>query len=90
MKHTELMQAIIQKYEDLIRWLVKYSKPESIRYENYCKELSDLKKQLEECENKNPDSGQAWTCPRCGKVHSWLSMGCDCPPKTITSSTINK
>lgn len=50
MKHTELMQAIIQKYEDLIRWLVKYSKPESIRYENYCKELSDLKKQLEECE----------------------------------------
>lgn len=45
------MQAIIQKYEDLIRWLVKYSKPESIRYENYCNELSDLKKQLEECKD---------------------------------------
>lgn len=31
--------------------------------------------------------GQAWICPRCGKVHSWLSMTCDCEPKTITSIT---
>jgi len=28
-----------------------------------------------------------WICPRCQKVHSWLSMTCDCEPKTITRTT---
>ena len=41
------------------------------------------KRSFEETESK----GQAWICPRCQKVHSWLSMTCDCEPKTITSTT---
>jgi hypothetical protein len=28
-----------------------------------------------------------WICPRCQKVHSWLSMTCDCPPNTITRTS---
>lgn len=28
-----------------------------------------------------------WICPRCQKVHSDLSMTCDCPPPTYTGSS---
>ena len=53
-------------------------------------ELADLNAQLKQAEAepvKNLASGQAWICPRCQKVHSWLSMTCDCEPKTITRTT---
>jgi rubrerythrin len=43
------------------------------------------KRSFEEAEAES--KGQAWICPRCGKVHSWLSMTCDCEPKTVTSTT---
>ena len=43
--------------------------------------IQDVDKELAEIR------GQGWICPRCGKVHSWLSMTCDCEPKTITSTT---
>jgi len=33
------------------------------------------------------ESIQAWICPRCAKVHSYLSLTCDCPPNTIAAST---
>ena len=97
MTRTELMQAIIQKQDEYIQELSQsfenrnYGKRPEIMYECYRKYvhiISDLKKQLEECKDENPASGQAWICPRCGKVHSWLSMECDCPPNVITASTI--
>ena len=59
-------------------------------------ELADLNEQLKQAEAepvaeiKSVSIPVGWICPRCGKVHSWLSMECDCPPKTITSSTINE
>jgi hypothetical protein len=36
----------------------------------------------------NSTLNNGWICPRCQKVHSWLSMTCDCPPNVITASTI--
>jgi hypothetical protein len=33
------------------------------------------------------DKQGGWICPRCQKVHSWLSMTCDCPPNTITRTS---
>jgi hypothetical protein len=32
-------------------------------------------------------SSQAWECPRCNKIHSYLSLFCDCPPNTFSSTT---
>ena len=43
--------------------------------------IKDVDKELAEIR------GHGWICPRCGKVHSWLSMTCDCEPKTITATT---
>lgn len=31
---------------------------------------------------------ESWICPRCFKVHSYLSLTCDCPPSTITTTTL--
>ena len=50
MKTTE--QQIIAKQDELIAWLVKYTKPESIRYDMFRKELAALKAQLKEQEGK--------------------------------------
>jgi hypothetical protein len=56
-------------------------------------ELSDLKQQLAEYDKGTilngikEYNGSGWICPRCQKVHSWLSMTCDCDPNTITSTT---
>ena len=30
-----------------------------------------------------------WECPRCGRMNAVWKSVCDCPPRTITSSTIN-
>ena len=30
---------------------------------------------------------EGWICPRCGKVHSYLSLTCDCPLNTFISTT---
>ena len=35
----------------------------------------------------NSTLNNGWICPRCQKVHSWLSMTCDCPPNTITRTS---
>ena len=43
-------QRIIAKQDELIAWLVKYTKPESIRYDKFHKDLADLKAQLKEQE----------------------------------------
>jgi len=32
-------------------------------------------------------TAQGWECPRCHKIHSWLHMECDCPPKVMTATT---
>jgi len=29
-----------------------------------------------------------WECPRCGQINALWKSICDCPPKTITSTTI--
>ena len=60
-------------------------------------ELAALKKQLKQAEAevteyeletlKLTPIPSGWICPRCQKVHSWLSMTCDCEPKTVTSTT---
>ena len=55
-------------------------------------ELASLRQQLDECKEKevmleDKEAHGAWICPRCQKVHSWLSMTCDCEPNTITSTT---
>jgi DNA repair exonuclease SbcCD ATPase subunit len=43
--------------------------------------IKDVDKELAEIK------GQGWICPRCGKVHSWLSMECDCKPAGTWSIT---
>jgi DNA repair exonuclease SbcCD ATPase subunit len=43
--------------------------------------IKDVDKELAEIK------GQGWICPRCGKVHSWLSMECDCKPAGTWSTT---
>jgi DNA repair exonuclease SbcCD ATPase subunit len=47
-------------------------------------EIAELKKQEEKESNENI---QAWICPRCYRVHSYLSLTCDCLPNTITKNT---
>ena len=40
-------------------------------------------------DHKNGFDGwiDGWICPRCGKVHSYLSLTCDCNPTTLTGVT---
>ena len=62
----------------------------SVNWEKYAKALIAYIKQLEDCvvaEIKTTPIPSGWICPRCQKVHSWLSITCDCEPKTITRTT---
>ncbi len=34
-------------------------------------------------QNKN----EGWMCPRCGKIHSYLSLTCDCPIRWRVGTT---
>lgn len=102
MNKIELLTEIVKKQDEYIKYLSKAVKTECLLRDitigprkRYEKQLSDLKKQLEECDKGNNFNGykeyggSGWICPRCFKVHSWLSMECDCPPKTITWNTDN-
>jgi len=52
---------------------------------NGCRMTGDI-----ECGLNEPESSlMGWECPRCHKIHSPFIPACDCPPQTITSSTIN-
>jgi len=56
----------------------------------YRKQIEDIELSiatLKQGENKEPINSQTWMCPRCYKIHSYLSTTCDCPPFTITAST---
>ena len=44
----KIEQQIIEKQDELIAWLVKYTEPESFRYNRFCDEIKDLKAQLKE------------------------------------------
>lgn len=66
-----------------------------VNWEKYAKALDEFIQILAECkcDHSNDkldkiDKRGGWICPRCQKVHSWLSMTCDCPPNVITASTI--
>jgi hypothetical protein len=50
-------------------------------------EALDQLEKAEIAEIKATPMPSGWICPRCQKVHSWLSMSCDCEPNTITSTT---
>jgi hypothetical protein len=65
-----------------------------VNWEKYAKALDEFIQILAECKCDHSedkldkiDKRGGWICPRCGKVHSWLSMECDCPPKIITYTT---
>lgn len=46
------------------------------------------RKAMEEyAEQFKQPTAQGWECPRCHKIHSWLHMECDCPPKVMTATT---
>ena len=38
-------------------------------------------------EGNSKNNSDGWICPRCGKVHSYLSLTCDCNPTTLTGVT---
>jgi len=42
---------------------------------------------LPEPEKEDKPQSGGWECPRCHKIHSWLEMSCDCPPKVYSSTT---
>jgi len=55
-------------------------------------EIAAIEKEIEEEEKKDDKESnlaQAWECPRCHKIHSYLSLECDCPPRVITATTYN-
>lgn len=95
---TELLGQIVKKQDEIIKHFKSayYHNGLQFKWGNFFytrkvkkveKELSDLNKQLEECEDENPAFGQAWICPRCHKVHNWMVQSCDCSPNVITAST---
>lgn len=66
----------------------------AINWEKYAKALDEFIVKLADCKCDHSedkldkiDKQGGWICPRCQKVHSWLSITCDCEPKTITSIT---
>ena len=94
MTTTEIQAEIIAKQDELIReWSNPHSEDFTTQSRKILKaqsELADLKQRLAEseiAEIKATPMPSAWICPRCQKIHSWLSMTCDCEPKTITSTT---
>ena len=92
---TDIQAEIIAKQDELITILDQasirgWTNIMQKHKMNFYDEIADLRQQLKQAEAepvKNLASGQAWICPRCQKVHSWLSMTCDCEPRTITSTT---
>jgi len=65
-----------------------------VNWDKYAKALEEFIQILAKCKCDHSedkldkiDKQGGWICPRCQKVHSWLSMTCDCEPKTITSIT---
>lgn len=62
------------------------------KYRDIKNDIASLLQQLEKSDHSEDkldkvDKRGGWICPRCQKVHSWLSMTCDCPPNVITAST---
>ena len=81
----KLEKLYIEKLKELIKLLSKSGTlywMEDI--EKLQSEIASLEQQIEQ-EEKTKSGG--WECPRCHKIHSWLSMECDCPPSTTTSTT---
>lgn len=50
-------------------------------------EVADEILALPDNEKKDYKMMGGWECPRCHKIHSYLDMTCDCPPRTITKTT---
>lgn len=82
MTKTELLTAIVQKQDELIDWLVKYTEPESFRYDRFCDQIKDLKQQLAECEEKKQENNcnnckwgicltKDWPCNDCNGSNKW-------------------
>lgn len=57
------------------------------KYQQLQSELSALELLKEGEKEKGNSISSAWECPRCHKIHSWLDMECDCPPRAIISTT---
>ena len=96
MKTKEQLQAeIIEKQKELIDFyelLFDGDTLQHIHEEKLRKELSALTAEPEKGRENNKSAGiisGGWECPRCGQINAIWKSVCDCPPRTITATTVN-
>lgn len=80
MTKDEIKDKIIELQDELI----EHIRSDELKYIRLFNSLATLKSQLSEA---GEEKKEGLTCPRCGKIHSYLSPTCDCPPKTYTANT---
>jgi hypothetical protein len=95
-------KAIIEKQKKLIKYLINCIENgydyqiDTLVVNKFQSELAALEVEegtelypvdLEQVMKAKEVKSAAWECPRCHKIHSYLSLTCDCPANTFTSTT---